>query len=236
MLFICMSVSQKIKWRRALNEYKFVSDENEFIKNLITAIAPEFQEHYEKFLYDRNIDLGKLNQKHNEQIKKAYGIEEEQCDGHLPVVEPGSADLIVSENPIEKTIDVQMTEDEIVMHNSFAKLFKNIALKVHPDKINPLKHDYDQRRKMESDFKRANKALKEREYFVLIEIAEELNIMLPKNYRQQTRWMKKQIASLKNEIANKKTTYNYLFAEADSDADKDEIIRKFIRQLFGLSL
>ena len=231
-----MSASQKIRWRRSLNEYKFVSEENEFIKSLVLATAPEFQEHYERFLKERNVDLSELNQENKEKIKEAYGIEEGECDGHVPIVEAGATDLVISSRPVQKTEGAQMTEDEIVIHNSFSKLFKNIAVKIHPDKIDPLKHDYSQRRKMEKDFIRANSALKDREYFVLIEIAEELKITLPKNYIQQIRWMKKEIKLLKEAIAHQKTTYNYSFSEAESDEQRDEIIRKFVQQLFGLSL
>ena len=46
------------------------------------------------------------------------------------------------------------------------RLFKNIALKIHPDKIDLYKHDYKQRRQMEDDFKNANQALKDRDYFM----------------------------------------------------------------------
>jgi hypothetical protein len=231
-----MSVSQKIKWRRALNEYKFVSEESEFIKNLILAISPEFQEHYERFLRERDVNLNQLNQEHKEQIKEAYGIEEEECNGHVPIIEAGETDLMISSQPVKKTDEVQMTEDEIAIHNSFSKLFKNIAVKIHPDKIDPLKHDYHQRRKMETDFKRSNQALNDREYFILIEIAEELKITLPKNYAQQTRWMKSEIKSLKDKISHQKTTYNYWFSEAESEEEKDNIIRKFVLQLFGIQL
>ena len=231
-----MSASQKIRWRRSLNEYKFFSEEHEFIKSLVLAIAPEFQEHYEKFLTERDIDLGQLNQQHKEEIKEAYGIKEDESAGHVPIVEAGETDLMISSQPVEKTNEAQMTEDEIVIHNSFSKLFKNIAVKIHPDKIDPIKHNYVQRRKMESDFKKANQALKDREYFILIEIAEELKIPLPKNYVQQIRWMKKEIKFLKEAIARQKTTCNYSFSEAESDEQRDEVIRKFIQQLFGLTL
>ena len=136
----------------------------------------------------------------------------------------------------EKTEDVQMTEDEIAIHNLFSKLFKSIAMKIHPDKIDPLKHDYKQRRSMEEDFKLANTALKEKNYFILIDIAERLDIPLPKNYDQQTRWMKSKLNDITQQIDNEKRTYNYIFSEAETEEQKDNVIRQFVQQLFSINL
>ena len=114
--------------------------------------------------------------------------------------------------------------------------FTICSLKIHPDKIDLYKHDYKQRRQMEDDFKNANQALKDRDYFILIEIAEKLDIPLPRNYNQQTRWMKDKLKAISTQIDNEKKTYNYIFSEADTDAEKDAVISQFVRQLFGLNL
>ena len=231
-----MGVSHKLKWKKTLNVYKFLKEELAITRSMNEATASDFQAHYENFLQERNIDLTQLNQQNQERIREAYGIEEEEISGDVPIVDVGATDLMLRSKTIEKPEEVQLSEDEIVIHNSFSKLFKNIALKVHPDKIDPLKHDFDQRRKMNEDFKRANRALKEREYFILIEIAERLDIPLPKNYDQQTRWMKSEADKINMQIINEKNTYNYAFAEAETDDQRDQVIRKFIKQLFGIDL
>jgi len=89
---------------------------------------------------------------------------------------------------------------------------------------------------MENSFKEANRALRDRDYFILIEIAEELDISLPKNYDQQTRWMKNQLKELSDKVRREKTTYNYLFTEKETKSEKDILIRQFVQQLFGLNL
>jgi len=47
--------------------------------------------------------------------------------------------------------------------------------------------------------------------------------------------MRRQIDLLDQKLAGKKTTYNYLFAECESDDEKDLLVKKFIKQLFGIN-
>tara|TARA_R100000234_G_C4987735_1_gene174109 strand:- start:128 stop:820 length:693 start_codon:yes stop_codon:yes gene_type:complete len=230
-----MSAYQKLKWKKALNQHKFLVEELSLIKSLCKAAAPEFQTYYEHFLKIRDIDLNKLNEDHKEQIKEAYGVEDD-ITGDVPVIEVGETDLVLSETKIEKSAEIQLSEDEIAIHNLFSKVFKNIALKIHPDKIDPLKHDYDSRREMEKDFTNANSALKNRQYFIIIDIADKYKVQLPKNYEQQTRWMKSQSKTVEDQIENEKHTYNYIFSEAETEEQKDHVIKQFVRQLFGLNL
>ena len=92
-----------------------------------------------------------------------------------------------------------------------------------------------QKGKKIAKFNAAKAALDDRKYFVVLEIAAELGIKTPKNYKQQIRWMKKEIEALKHAIAHSKTTYNYLFADCESEHEKDELIKKFMTQLFGIN-
>ena len=89
---------------------------------------------------------------------------------------------------------------------------------------------------MNQDFKKANQALTNKDYFILLEIAEELDIVLPRNYNQQTRWVKNELKGLRTLINQEKLTYNYVFSQAESDETKDNIIRQFVNQLFSLEL
>jgi hypothetical protein len=230
-----VSAFQRQKWKRSVNEYKFIREELKITKAICSEAGSLFEEHYRAFLARHNIDLAKLNQDNAKKIKEAYNIQDEPA-GAVPMVSSDCTDLVASTQPVEKTEQVEMSEDDIALHNVFSKLFKSIAIKIHPDKIDPLKHDYHQRRKMEKDFIRANSALENRAYFTLIEIADELDIPLPKNYNQQTRWMKRQTQEVRAEVETQRSTYNYVFAQAETDEQKDNIVRQFVQQLFGLNL
>ena len=230
-----MSAFQRQKWKRSVNEYKFIREELKITKAICSEAGSLFEEHYRAFLTRHNVDLAKLNQDNAKKIKEAYNIQDEPA-GSVPMVSSDCTELVASTQPVEKTEEVEMSEDDIALHNVFSKLFKSIAIKIHPDKIDPLKHDYHQRRKMEKDFIRANSAIEDKEYFTLIEIAEELDIPLPKNYNQQTRWMKRQVVLLRAEVEAQRGTYNYVFAQAETDEQRDNIVRQFTQQLFGLNL
>jgi hypothetical protein len=231
-----MSAFQRLRWKRVLNDCKHAKEELELVEGLNREISPLFQEYYEAFLSEHELDLNELNKKHAERIREAYDIPETtEIDGNLPL-EDGGTSLIVDVETRDKTDEEQLSEDDIVLHGIFSKLFKKIALKVHPDKLDPLKQSYHERRQMEEDFRNANKALEKKEYFILIEIAERLDIALPTNYTQQIRWMNEQLDLVNRELMKQKSTYSYLFAEKNTKQEKDLLMRQFVKQLFDLNL
>tara|TARA_B100000287_G_scaffold406141_1_gene430299 strand:- start:73 stop:768 length:696 start_codon:yes stop_codon:yes gene_type:complete len=231
-----MSAYQRLRWKRVLNDCKHAKEELEIVEGLNREISPLFQEYYEAFLSEHNLDLNELNKKHAERIREAYDIPEAtEIDGNLPL-EGDETSLIVDVETRDKTEEEQLSEDDIVLHGIFSKLFKKIALKVHPDKLDPLKQSYLERRQMEEDFRNANKALEKKQYFILIEIAERLDIALPTNYTQQIRWMNEQLDLVNRELMKQKSTYSYLFAEKNTKQEKDLLMRQFVKQLFDLNL
>ena len=231
-----MGAYRKLKWKRVLNECRFLKEEYELIKSMSREAAPLFQEHYEGFLVEHELDLTQLNLEHADKIKEAYDIPEtEEIDGSVPLT-ASCGTLTVINQAIEKPEEVQLTEDETVLHAIFSKLFKKIALKIHPDKIDTHAHSFHERRKMNADFKKANQALKNKDYFILLDLAEALDIAVPKNYDQQTRWMKHQLEQLQEDLRREKSTYSYLFAEKETKEEKDTLVKQFVKQLFDIDL
>ena len=111
--------------------------------------------------------------------------------------------------------------------------FKQIALKIHPDKISPDLSD-EQRQTTVRMFTEANKAFEEKKYYILLDIADKLEISAPKNYGQQARWMKKEVRKIQEEVKKAKNTYNYSFSEAETDEQRDIVMKRFVKQLFGV--
>jgi hypothetical protein len=103
---------------------------------------------------------------------------------------------------------------------------------LHPDKLPPNLTKAERQDKLKM-FKEAKTALEERRYFVLLDLAQKFNISLPRNYKQQIRWMKKEIVSLSAIVKKEKDTYNYLFSECETQEEKDYIVKRFMRQIFG---
>ena len=126
-----------------------------------------------------------------------------------------------------------MTADEVAIHEAFSKLFKRIALKIHPDKLRDNLPN-EEKEMMISMFQKANKSFDEKKYYILLDIASQLNIQTPKNYEQQIRWMKKEIETIEHEMKKQRNSYNFLFSETESDEERDHLVRAFIAQVFQM--
>ena len=112
---------------------------------------------------------------------------------------------------------------------------KKIALSLHPDRVDK-NLPPETRKDMVSRFRKANRAMEQRKYFILLDIADELNITTPRNYAQQNRWMKREIDRIEPLVRAQKNTYNYKFADTETDDERDVLIKQFLYQLFGFQL
>tara|TARA_R110000851_G_scaffold65273_4_gene148289 strand:- start:2232 stop:2957 length:726 start_codon:yes stop_codon:yes gene_type:complete len=241
-----MSIAQKLKWKRALSTLRFTYEEHDYIKEVCSAIAADFQAYYEQYCAANQIDLEKLNREHSERLSGLYEREGEQDSekaDNAQIDDPGDAAMVLhdessdlgdeGEQRGEEENEYKMTADETAVHNSFSKLFKQIALKIHPDKISPDLSD-EQRQTTVRMFTEANKAFEEKKYYILLDIADKLEISAPKNYGQQARWMKKEVGKVQEEVKKAKNTYNYSFSEAETDEQRDLVMKRFVKQLFGV--
>lgn len=234
-----MSVTKKLKWRRALSTLRFSYEELEYVVDSAKAAAPEFESFYRTFCAQNNIDINSLDQQHQERIEKLYG-RNEITDNNAPdqpdVDSANDTALVVHKsNPNDKQEEYQMTADEIAIHESFSKLFKQIALKLHPDRVDKSLPNDEQKLRI-SMFQKVNRAFEDKKYYILLDVAEKYSISTPRNYEQQTRWMKREFEKVSALIAKEKNTYNYAFAEAESTDEKEQVIRKFIYQLFRVNV
>ena len=224
---------------------RFVHEEYDLIKQVIREVAPQFQSYYEDYCKKNNIDIAELNDQHRDKLNKIYNRKEPDID--MPMIdntiESAPADYgmqlyVDTDKESEKMnehSDYFDCNDTREIHAAFTKLFKKIAVIMHPDKLNKVK-DKNKVMEMTNSFTKANRALDKRQYFVLLDIAEKYGISTPKNYSQQVRWMKKEIANIEEQIDCEKMTFNYLFSDADEESDKDKIIEMFLQQLFGIKL
>ena len=229
-----MRARDLLKWKRALNEIKFKHEELELIKEICQSHGVEFHMFMEEYCEQNGINLKKLNQEKGAREAKAkqefQAIEEQQQ-------EPPKGKMVVSENhftenapPVEEMFVEEKDHDE--MRHAFKDLFKKLALNLHPDRAAGL--TAEEREVRLSMFKDAKQALDNGDYFLLLEMSEKFNIRMPKNYKQQTRWMKARIKQLNQEIQAEKHTYNYVFSECETIDEKVKIVRNFLRQIFQI--
>lgn len=228
-----MAASNRLRWKRLLNELKFLHEEKELIESISAESGREFQIHYEEFCARQEIDRGALNQKHGQKIQDIYNTQTAE-QGEPPLL-AGLPALYEPPPSEEEESSYKMTKDEIEIYESFKKVFRKLALILHPDKLNPMLPPHERAEKLKM-FKDAKESLEEHRYFKLLELADLFKINFPRNYKQHSRWMKREINRLEEEINVEKKTYNYQFAECETDAQKDRLIASFIYQLFGLQL
>lgn len=228
-----MRASNLLKWKRTLNELRFKHSELEFIQDINESHAQEFQIFLEEYCAKKNVDLVDLNK--NLLAAQALKIQEIQPENErltLPdtEIDQDGALVIHHQTPEPVSQDEVLTKDGRELADAFTKLFKQIALYLHPDRLQNLS-DEERKERLEL-FKEAQAALKEERYYFLLDLSERFGVRTPKNYKQQTRWMKMKITDLDSEIDKEKITYNYKFAECESEEDKERLIKNFIYQVF----
>lgn len=209
-----MSATSKLRWMRLVNEIRFVHEEAELVTEVISAGEKEFNEYYLQYATQNNIDLQELNQKHQERVSAAYAPA--TSPGPVPPKEITGSLSVYQGAPLpERRVPspYEMTQDELEVHDCFNKLFKSIAMKIHPDKI-AANAPAEERAQYILMFKEASAAIEKHKYFLLLDMAATLKIPQPKNYKQQARWMKKEIGEMKTQLQKKKKMYTYLLLNA----------------------
>ena len=227
-----MRARDLVKWKRALNEIKFKHEELQLVKEICDDHGVDFQMFMERYCADNGIDLKSLNQK--KAIKDAKQAAAESPKQIQEKKEESLSQLInppIQGAPIVERIDVEV-KDENEMHKTFKDLFKKLALNLHPDRANGL--TAEEREVRLSMFKDAKEALDQGDYFLLLEMSERFNIRIPKNFKQQTRWMKARIKQLDQEINTQKHTYNYIFSECENEYEKVKLVKNFLSQIFQI--
>ena len=227
-----MRASNLLRWKRTLNELKFKHSEFEFIEDINSSHAQEFQMYLEDFCAQKQVDLADLNRN----LLAAQTIKIEEHESHevleLPEseIEEGGA-LVVHRKTPESTLTDEVSEkDSKELYESFAKLFKKIALYLHPDRSLGLSEE-EKAERVEL-FKEAQAALKEERYYFLLELSDRFGVRTPKNYKQQNRWMRIKIQEIDSKIHQEKITYNYKYAECETEEEKQQLMKNFIYQVF----
>ena len=233
-----MGVATKLKWKRTVNQLRYLYEEQELIKSMADAAGPEYQQYYEEYCRRNGIDIAALTARNQDKIDELFGTddanesveEDEQDPTDIP---DGSLVVRDKEIPdVEEDKEYKMSQEDQELHDAFRKVFLKLALQLHPDKIDYFLPENEIEEKKKT-FQIVKDAFEKRKYFILLDYAEKYNITVPKNYQQQLKWMKQEIFTLEKEIERQKITYNYSFAECDTDEQRDTLIEKFLKQVFG---
>jgi hypothetical protein len=235
-----MSISKKILWKRMVNQVRYIYNEKDLVKEIITENAPLFHEHYLRVAAQSGLDVAELNKTNEVRLDKIYTpkpleISADNFSDFETVEEWALVPFVHPATGEPEDIEYSTTQDDKEIHESFRKLFKKLALKLHPDKITG-SVTVEQGMENLRLFQEAKEALEKKKYFMLIDLADRYRITQPRNYEQQTRWMKKECVLLQNETNEQKATYNYIFSECENEEQKDNLVKQFIAHLFNIRL
>tara|TARA_B100000212_G_scaffold307299_1_gene256374 strand:- start:3427 stop:4137 length:711 start_codon:yes stop_codon:yes gene_type:complete len=234
-----MIKTTKIKYRRLMNELEYLHEESELLEDIIGAAAGDFEAHYREFCARNNIDINKLNDQNKDRISDLYGVKPEEVK-ETPISEYSGSTAMIKIDTSEDDPFFEETEEELgrfkKLHEYFNKLFKKLAMQLHPDRIENFTANDEYKRKMAWDFSEAKSALDKKNYFKLIKVAKKYNIYVTEHFTLQLKWFKKERDVLMNSISKAKTTYNYKFSECETDEQKDEVIKQFMWHLFRFRL
>lgn len=114
-------------------------------------------------------------------------------------------------------------------HKEFSKLFRKIALHIHPDRVMNLP-ETEQNERME-DFNLAKTNLDKGEYVVLFQIAKKYKVPIEKDYKKHSKWMKNQIELYELLIHEQLQTYGYAYSECETEEEKVLLFEKFINNI-----
>ncbi len=189
-------------------ELKFLRSELSYQEEILLTAHQEFELSYREWCNNNNVNLAELNQKHESRVSKI-------------LLQPKFTDLKINTSGI-LVIDKKVDTSE---KKKFQKLFKQVAIVTHPDKNNGTV----------LDFKAASTAYESGDWSLLLQIAENYNI-LPDDLDEILPVMKEEAERLKKMIKHNEGIYSWKFYECETKECKDQLIKQFLKKLFNLEL
>ncbi len=193
---------KKFKFKQLLNTYRSLEKELSNIREVMKDLHFEFEDFYKFYCNKYSIDINSLNQKNSEKISKVFK---------------------------EQAVVPRVREKLASKERDHKDLYKDIARKIHPDKISSDDPKYDQ---IEEDFKKANNAANYGLWGDLFDIAEKYNIDIT-DYDSVIESLKIDIKRIKKDIAEEKSTYSWKLFNCDGEHKcRENVIESFLKQLF----
>jgi hypothetical protein len=208
------------KYNKLCKEIIYCKSELEYRLELIREIHPEFEEYQHEYCRKHNIDIEKLK---GQNVKVINHFNEPMS-------------LVGNLSPETLSKEKKKTKGERAESKNFSYLYKRIAKKIHPDKLVAL-NDPDEIKDKEEMFKKASSAFKEHDWASLLEVADKLRIKPSiNNLPSVCKEISKSIDVMREKIMEEEKRYGYLYAMCESEEEKEALMKRLLRQFFGISI
>ena len=205
----------ELEYKRLLSQLKFKNEELEIIEESMRDIHVEFESYYSSFLQENDLTKQELEQSKTQE----FG------DFMTRFTKPAMPETDETGLVIVEQLSDEDKEAKVV----FAKLYKDIVKKCHPDRLST--DDMDHFNKMNTHFKAASWAYNNAKWAILIKVAEELKIK-PSNYKKMNGHLRREIKTLDSQLNKHKTSFGWRLYQEEEKEGKDNIIKDFIFQVF----
>ena len=189
-------------------ELKFLRSELAYQDEVLASAHQDFEIWYRQWCADKGIDLQELNQKNQKQISKIIS------QPIFPNLNYDEAGLLV--------LDQKVKNEE---KKKFTTLFKQVAKATHPDK----------HKGTMLDFKAASAAYENGDWSMLLQVAENHNI-IPEDLSEVLPIMKEEAKRLRKKIQSNKRMYSWKFQECETEQEREKLVKQFLNHLFNLEL
>lgn len=199
----------KFKFLKLLSEYRALSYELKYIKEVLEEGHHEFERYYRQWCDSNDVDLQKLNERNQRRVDTVF-IEEKS-------------------HKMRQELALEEFREETSEQRDLNYLHKALAKKLHPDKLvdgDPRKEEY------EEAFKRAMGARETGQWGELFDVVEKYNIHL-RRYKDAIECLEFDINRVQAELKKEKSTYSWMLYQAETEEEKEEVVKQFLRHLFG---
>jgi len=195
----------RLKFMKLLNEFRSLDYELKYVREILREGHLEFELYYRKWCEDNEIDLAALNKKNEKEVKASF-------------------------QKTNSTQIKQMVErKEEAAKKDFKSLYKAIARKLHPD---TLKNDDPRKFEYSEAFKKATDAKSNGKWGQLFDVVDKYDIYLGE-YDDAIECLRGDIKRVEKEIKQEKASYSWALYEAETEQQKAQVVKNFLRQLFG---
>ena len=225
-----MSKQVDLKFKKLLKNAEFVHADLEYHEEML----PEAKQQFFKTVNEIYQQLSPEDRKKidDSRARKLQAALEEQSKEIDSKEDP---EPINSTETTEEPEDSSKEGDGPVKAKAIKLLYRRIASQTHPDKSEAAKLSSKYADRRVALFKRAQKAYKEKNWFVLYQIAIEMGIPVPTPSKETLRWIEEDIKATEESIGDIASLVVWVFYSGGS-FDKEVAIRNYFEQAFDFEL